>query len=608
MPGKYDLPWQHHFGKDGERRLKTMIRKCFCALLLFAACLSFPQNTARAEDTGLSPDEFPPLIDCSEDQSAYGKTVALLNRLAGTDYPEPDTEIGRRSEEMRLYPVLCRTDGSAVDFSVWDPRHVICGPDHCYTLYFGGEALASIAAEALSALPGIEYAERDGIVEACATETAAFRSWGAEAMEYGEYLNYCGGIARGRAVVAVVDSGMYPHPELADRIRESGFDYIDGDEDATNDPFGHGTNVGGVIADCTRGFPVYLYPIRMLDSSGYGSTSNAVNAIREATGKGVDIINLSFVSKNDSQALNAAVLDALGAGITVVVAAGNAASDASVFSPAGLADAGVIVVGSAEADGSRSDFSNYGSSVDLYAYGSNIRCCANDGGYAEATGTSVAAPHVSALAALLTMTHAGITPAELETRVCLSTERAGEVNVPNLLCIIPAEPGFSLRLLTMDMEDSIPLPAAARPRTAMEKISYRSSDDTVVTVSDGVLTPVGPGRAKITARCPGLADALFTVEVTAGECRRLTLPESLKSIEAEAFSGDTALTHVIVPDGCESIAEGAFDQCPALKTVELSSTLRSLPASFSDAVVLCPEVDALEEYLKQHQISYILQP
>ena len=65
---------------------------------------------------------------------------------------------------------------------------------------------------------------------------------------------------------------------------------------------------------------------------------------------------------------------------------------------------------------------------------------------------------------------------------------------------------------------------------------------------------------------------------------------------------------MIVPAGCESIAEGAFDQCTALKTVELKSTLQNLPASFSDAVVLCPEVDALEEYLKQHQISYILQP
>lgn len=577
-------------------------------LLLLTVCLPFPQNAARAEDTGLSQDEFPPLIDCSEDQIAYGKTVALLNRLTGTDFTGPEPESGRRSDEARLYPVLCRTDGTALDFSAWAPLHAVSGPDHCYTLYFGSEALAERAAKALSALAGVLYAERDSGVEACEEETVSFRSWGAEAMGCGDYLRYCGGIESGSATVAVVDSGVYPHPELADRMPVSGFDYIDGDEDATNDPFGHGTNVGGVIADCTRGFPVYLYPIRMLDSSGYGSTSNAVNAIREAAGKGVDVINLSFVSKSGSQALNAAVRDALGAGITVVVAAGNAASDAALFSPAGLTDAGVIVVGSAESDGSRSDYSNYGSSVDLYAYGSNILCCANDGAYAAATGTSVAAPHVSALAALLTMTHAGITPAELETRICLSTDRAGESNIPELIRIIPAEPGFSMRHLTMDMEDSVPLPAAARPYTAMEGISYHSSDDAVASVSGGVLTPVGPGRAKITARCLGLAETVFTVEVTAGECRRLTLPQSLKSIEAEAFSGNAALSHVIVPAGCESIAEGAFDQCTALKTVELPSTVQSLPASFTDAVVLCPEDAALAEYLKQHQISYILQP
>jgi len=608
MPGKYDLPWQHHFGKDGEHRMKAMIRKCVGMILMLTVWLSSPQSAARAEDAGLSPDELPPLIDCSGDQSAYGKAVALLNRLAGTDFSGQAAESGRRSDKMQLCPVLCRTDGTALDFAAWDPLYTVAGPDHCYTLYFGSEAMASIAAEALSALACIEYAELDGAVEACAAESADFRSRGAEAMEYGAYLNYCGGIELGSAVVAVVDSGVYPHPELADRMPESGFDYIDGDDDATNDPFGHGTNVGGVIADCTRGFPVYLYPIRMLDSSGYGSTSNAVNAIREAAGKGVDVINLSFVSKSDSQALNAAVRDALGAGVTVVVAAGNAASDVSMFSPAGLTDAGVIVVGAAETDGSRSDYSNYGSSVDLYAYGSGILCCANDGTYTEATGTSVAAPHVSALAALLTMTHAGIGPAELETRICLSTERTGEVNIPDLTRIIPAELGFSLRLLKLDPEDSVPLPAAARPYTAMEGISYRSSDETVASVPGGVLTPVGPGRAKITAQCLGLAETVFTVEVTAGECRRLTLPQSLKSVEAEAFSGDTALSHVIVPAGCESIAEGAFDQCTALKTVELKSTLQNLPASFSDAVVLCPEVDALEEYLKQHQISYILQP
>lgn len=488
------------------------------------------------------------------------------------------------------------------------PGDPVSGPDRCYTLYFGSEAGAERAAAALSALRGIEYAERDSVVEACAAETPAFRSWGAAAMGCGEYLRYCGGIAPGSAVVAVADSGVYPHPELADRMPESGFDYIDGDADATNDPFGHGTNVGGVIADCTRGFPVYLYPIRMLDSSGYGSASNAVNAIREAVEKGVNVINLSFVSKSDSQALDAAVRDALSAGITVVAAAGNAASDASAFSPAGLTDAGVIVVGSAEADGGRSDYSNYGSSVDLYAYGSNILCCANDGAYVEATGTSVAAPHVSALAALLAMTHEGISPAELETRICLSAERAGEVNIPELIRIIPAEPGFSLRHLTMDMEDSVPLPLSAKPCTAMEGISYHSSDDAVVSVTGGVLTPVGPGRAKITAQCLGLAESVFTVEVTAGECRRLTLPQSLKSIGAATFSGDTALSHVIVPEGCRSIEEGAFNQCPALRTVELPSTLQSLPTSFMDAVVLCPENEALEEYLKQHQISYIPQP
>ena len=608
MPGKYDLPWQHHFGKDGEHRMKAMIRKCVGMILMLTVWLSSPQSAARAEDAGLSPDELPPLIDCSGDQSAYGKAVALLNRLAGTDFSGQAAESGRRSDKMQLCPVLCRTDGTALDFAAWDPLYTVAGPDHCYTLYFGSEAMASIAAEALSALACIEYAELDGAVEACAAESADFRSRGAEAMEYGAYLNYCGGIELGSAVVAVVDSGVYPHPELADRMPESGFDYIDGDDDATNDPFGHGTNVGGVIADCTRGFPVYLYPIRMLDSSGYGSTSNAVNAIREAAGKGVDVINLSFVSKSDSQALNAAVRDALGAGVTVVVAAGNAASDVSMFSPAGLTDAGVIVVGAAETDGSRSDYSNYGSSVDLYAYGSDILCCSNSGGYTSATGTSIAAPHIAGLASLLILTHNGISPEEIETRIRLSTDLTAAVNVPDLVRIIPADPGFSLSLLRMDMQDSIRLPVSVRPASALESVSYTGSDPTVVSVRDGELTPVSPGRAEITAQCPGLADIVFSVEVTDAECMKALLPRNIKRIESEAFSGNSLITHVILPDGCESVAAGAFDRCSSLSTVEVPASLQSLPASFSDAVVICPADESIEELLKQHQISYILNP
>ena len=584
--------------------MRAVFRISACVLLLMCAWLRLPRAAAQAEDGLLSADSIPKFLDCSDSQTAYGEAVAFLNQLA-EKHLSGQAESGAKIDIKGLYPVLCRTDGVLSDFDLWSPACVVSGPLNCYTLYFTSETAAEKVVSILSRLSGILYAERDMEVEACAL---TFHSWGAESMAYGQYLDYSDRIAGGSATVAVIDSGMYPHPLYAERMPESGYDYIDADYDATNDPCGHGTNVAGVMADCTQGFPVLFYPIRVLDSAGGGSVSNTVNGIREAIGKRVDVINLSLAAKQSSRALNDAVLDALNAGITVVAAAGNASEDVSQFSPANLTDAGVIVVGAAEADGSLASYTNYGSSVDLYAYGSDILCCSNSGGYTSATGTSIAAPHIAGLASLLILTHNGISPEEIETRIRLSTDLTAAVNVPDLVRIIPADPGFSLSLLRMDMQDSIRLPVSVRPASALESVSYTGSDPTVVSVRDGELTPVSPGRAEITAQCPGLADIVFSVEVTDAECMKALLPRNIKRIESEAFSGNSLITHVILPDGCESVAAGAFDRCSSLSTVEVPASLQSLPASFSDAVVICPADESIEELLKQHQISYILYP
>ncbi|MBQ6927684.1 MAG: S8 family serine peptidase [Oscillospiraceae bacterium] len=344
------------------------------------------------------------------------------------------------------------------------------------------------------------------------------------------------------------------------------------------------------------------------DSSGGGSISGAVNGIREAVEKGVTLINLSLSAGSLSPALDDAVLDALHAGITVVAAAGNASRDTAALSPAHLTDAGVLVVGAAAEDGSLAHYSNYGSSVDVYAYGSNILCCANDGGYTEQEGTSIAAPHVTALAALLTLTHGELAPEEIETRIRRATDEADAVNIPALRRIIPANPGFSLSLLKLDLQDRVRMPAFARPAAAMEPIVYKTGDSRVVTVSDGVLTPVGPGRALVTARCLGMPDMSFTVEVSAEPCTHAVLPQALEEIGDDAFLGCASLAHVTLPPACRSLAGGAFAQCPALRTLVLSGPLEALPDSLGDAVVLCPENEELEASLRARQLPCIAEP
>jgi subtilisin family serine protease len=131
---------------------------------------------------------------------------------------------------------------------------------------------------------------------------------------------------------------------LVGRMTESGYDYVDADDDATNDPFGHGTAVAGILADCTDGAPVGIYPIRVLNASGSGTVSNLVLGIREAIGKGVTVINLSLESGAIRQALDDAILDAVADGITVVVAAGNKGIDTAGVSPAHIDASGAIVL------------------------------------------------------------------------------------------------------------------------------------------------------------------------------------------------------------------------------------------------------------------------
>lgn len=556
------------------------------------------------------------MIDCTDDQFSYGELVARLNRgevpLAAEGLLSAQSVDGYSAQkrDRTLTAVLCRTDGTEPDFVPWAPAYVLAGPYDCYTLYFSTEEGADKAVGDLSGLPSIRYAERDAEVEACGTTTVSLLSWGAERMNFGPFLSWTAGCSSGSATVAVVDSGSYLHSMYKGRVPESGYDYVDGDEDATSDLFGHGTNVTGIVADCTQNLPVSLYPIRVLNDQGKGSVSNTVNGIREAVQKGVDVINLSLACDSISSALDNAILDAVNAGVTVVAAAGNSKVDVSTISPGHLTAPGVLIVGSAETDGTKSSYSNYGDSVDVYTYGSAIKCCSRTGEYAYVynSGTSMAAPHISGLAAALALTHTGITPQETETRICNSTDATLDIRISDLIRITPDSMGFSLNLLKMDMQDSYRLGTSVRPVTATETIRYQVSDPSVVSVQEGQIVPHKPGTATITAQSLGLEDCIFDVIVTDEECMTVTLPQNLRTIEEEAFSGAAGLVgHMTLPESCETVAAGAFHSCEGLKTIELPVSLLNIEdGAFSDTVLLCREGSAAETWAREHQQPYIL--
>ncbi|TAK70950.1 MAG: hypothetical protein EPO13_01540 [Actinomycetota bacterium] len=223
---------------------------------------------------------------------------------------------------------------------------------------------------------------------------------------------------RGAGVtVAVIDSGVDgTHPELAGRVLP-GIDYVDpanaGATAGWADQNGHGTHVGGVVA-AARGNDVgiageadkvTILPLRVLDANGAGYISDAASAVVAAVDRGAGVINLSLGSPTSSSVLANAMAYAQSRGVLVVAASGNGRSYGSPTSyPAAYPS--VLAVASIGPAGAVSPFSTAGSYVDLAAPGEQILSTV-PGGYQFMSGTSMAAPHVTAAAALWLSIHPG---------------------------------------------------------------------------------------------------------------------------------------------------------------------------------------------------------
>jgi len=217
------------------------------------------------------------------------------------------------------------------------------------------------------------------------------------------------GKSRRTIKVAVIDTGVdLDHPDLAGRI-VGGYDYVENDP-FPDDEHGHGTHVSGIIAALTDNglgvsglagkADVHIIPLKILDEEGNGSVSNEVKAIYDAVKMGAAVINMSLGATLPSKAEHDAIRYATEQGVLVVAAAGNEAG--KVNYPAAYPDA--LAVAATNDQDRVPFFSNNGPEVDLAAPGLDIISTVADNDYAYMSGTSMAAPHVSALAALLQAT------------------------------------------------------------------------------------------------------------------------------------------------------------------------------------------------------------
>jgi subtilisin family serine protease len=173
---------------------------------------------------------------------------------------------------------------------------------------------------------------------------------------------------------------------------------LDGGNGTTTFPqdFGHGTLVAGIlhlVAPEAR-----IVPIKAFNADGGTTMFDIIEGVYQAAQMGVDVVNLSFSTAQDSVTLRKAIADAQNAGVTVVASVGNDGTNSSLF-PADYAN--VIGVAATDFNDQLASFSNYGEAVSVDAPGAYVVSTVPGGRYAAAWGTSFSAPMVSGEIALL---------------------------------------------------------------------------------------------------------------------------------------------------------------------------------------------------------------
>ncbi len=217
--------------------------------------------------------------------------------------------------------------------------------------------------------------------------------------------------------VAVIDTGVSKVPDLKLTKFVSGYDFVNDKDDASDDN-GHGTHVAGTVAQSTNNgygvagiaYKAQIMPLKVLAARGGGTIADIAEAIKFAADNGADVINMSLGGGGASNMMEEAIKYAHNKGVVIIAAAGNENRNSSSY-PARYPD--VISVSAIDAAGDKAPYSNFGAGVDISAPGGSeagkivqntVNPRTGESVFVGFQGTSMAAPHVAGVAALIRAT------------------------------------------------------------------------------------------------------------------------------------------------------------------------------------------------------------
>ncbi|MBN2860903.1 MAG: S8 family serine peptidase, partial [Sphaerochaetaceae bacterium] len=389
--------------------------------------------------------------------------------------------------------------------------------------------------EQVRKIEGVLWAEYDRIytIHAGVNDPLYGFQWNFEALDMPLVWESQGGDPS--VTVAVIDTGI--QRSLTDfETTEilSGYNTIDNSNDVY-DGNGHGTHVAGTVAQSTNNkygvagmaYGVTLLPIKALGDDGSGYSSDVAEAIEYAVEAGAQVINMSL-GGDFSQAIADAAAYAVDQGSIIVASTGNE-NEGTILYPA--AYEGVIAVGATGYSDERAPYSNYGEGIDVVAPGGDLLTTFLVDGYGEYPagiyqevdtpddedsaafygyqGTSMAAPHVSALAALLLSRNPNLTGAQVYDRITSQAEDLGEPGYDTLYGYGLIDPLASLQLTWYPLSDTV-------------SSSISDSHSWAFTASTGTVSA-----------------ALTSVEVS---LLSLTLKNEAGTVLAEGTAGESGIT------------------------------------------------------------------